>query len=296
MVAVTRNGVRGQKPLKELPPCVAVSFAGVTASIAIAPGIPPAELKSALLHLFRKELKGYGSVAFEVVGVELTHDEKTKELVPLDVLARVPGVAIASEGESRDIVVALVTSPEMPTKKIEVPFPFRAALPGLIVFALYLVRTLISRPFLRALYRTGPSYRLGIGTIGFWEGAPLAAMCASLTGAQDASFWEKNRPQCKAIFGRKEDGFLIAVEAGALLLAAFLVYRHHLADAKKRAAALPDELYKFALDNKLVKPPADKPDPAQSAFAKYQMHMVVAAGYALGLVLFFYPAGIPYPA
>lgn len=296
MPVATRAAVRGQKPLKELPPCVSVSFAGATASIAIAPGMPPAELKSALLHLFRKELKGYGATPFEVVGVELTHDEKVKELVPLDVLARAPGVAVAPEGESRDVAVALITSPEMPKKKIEVPFPFKAAIPGLICLALYIVRSLVSRPFLRALYRTGPAYRLGFGTVGFWEGVPLASMCASLTGAQDSSFWEKNRPQCKAIFARKEEGFLIAVEAATLLLAAFVAYRSHSAEVKKQVAALPDTLYKAALDYSLVKPAADKPDPAQSAFVKYKMHAVVAVAYAVGLVVFFYPAGIPFPA
>lgn len=297
MPPTTRAGVvRGQKPLKELPPCISVGFAGATALIAIAPGMAPAELKAALLHLFRKELKGYGATPFELVGVELTHDDKTKELVPLDVLARAPGVAIAPEGESRDIVVALVINPEMPKKKVEVPFPFKAAIPGLLCLALYLARTLFTRPFLRALYRLGPSARLGVWTIGFWEGAPLAAMCASLTGAQDVSFWEQNRPQCKAIFARKEVSFLIAVEAGALLLAAFVAYRWHYAQVQKFAAALPDVLYKAALEHALVKPAADKPDPAQPAYAKYKTHALVAAAYAVSLVVLFYSAGSPFPA
>lgn len=295
--------MRGQKPIHELPPCISVSYAGATASIAIAPGMPPAELKSALLHLFRKELKGYGATPFDVVGVEVVHDEKFKELVTLDVLARAPCVAIAPEGESHDVVVMLIISPEMPPKKVD-GFPIKTVMPLLICFALYFVRTLITRPFLRVLYRTGPAYQLGFGTVGFWEGAPLAAMCASLTGAQDAIFWEKNRAQCMAIFARKEEGFLIAVETTALLLAALFAYRSHGAELKKQAAALPSalpsalcgaaELFSAlycASKRAFVKPAADKPDPAQGALAKYKMHALVAAAYALGFAFFLYPGG-----
>jgi hypothetical protein len=196
---------RGQKKVEELPPSVEVTFEAVKKMIAIAPGMSSDVLDKALKYAFSKELKkAYGSTAYEVIGVELEREGEGKELVPLDVLAKIP--AVASPYDDQPVQVTLVLSPDKPKKEEKKSLLIQLALVLLGCVSLFLVRSLLLRPFLRVLYRTGPSYNLGLGTIGFWEGAALSQICATLTGAQDSAFWERNRKQCIAIFAQKEEG------------------------------------------------------------------------------------------
>lgn len=191
---------RGKKAEAEMPVSVLVKFEKTTMSLAVAPGMPTEALVKALQHAFRKELKAaYGSVTTEVFAVMMKNEADEEELVMLDVLARMPSIIHAAA----DGVVHLVVTPDKPKKVAPIDKLFAALaalqLPLFACTLLYLARTFLVRPFLRALYRTGPAYRLGLGTVGFWEGAPLSSICASITGTQDATFWERNRKQVRRL-------------------------------------------------------------------------------------------------
>lgn len=55
---------------------------------------------------------------------------------------------------------------------------------------------------LRNLYEHGP------WLLGFWQGEPLAKICAHATSYGDAQFWQRNLPECTRLFEKKQDAFL----------------------------------------------------------------------------------------
>mmetsp|Transcript_14728 Transcript_14728/g.43196 ORF Transcript_14728/g.43196 Transcript_14728/m.43196 type:complete len:308 (+) Transcript_14728:136-1059(+) len=214
---------RGQKDEKDLPPSVPISYDGKAAKyIAVAPGMSPDALAKAIKHVFKKELDGdFKDVEYDVMGVSYTNDDDKDELVPLETLARVPAIAIfKGNGEAMKLVLS------KDKKKKETPPTFLQLVCQLIVYLVLIavVRMTMLRPALRLLYRNGPAYHLGIFHLGFWEGARLASICASLTSSQDTSFWEANRRQCASIFTQKEEAFMVAVEV-SLAVAAAVMYR-----------------------------------------------------------------------
>lgn len=198
MPTITRAN-RGAKAAADMPVSLAVTYEGKTKYVAVAPGMPTEALAKGLQHAFGKELKAaYGSAPYEIFAVTIDAEDEGEELVMLDVLARTPSIMHAAAAGAMQLVV----TPDKPKKKRPLDKLYEALaalqLPLFSALLLCLARSFIVRPFLRALYRTGPAYRLGIGTLGFWEGAPLSVICASLTGTNDTRFWEANRKQVSA--------------------------------------------------------------------------------------------------
>lgn len=239
---------RGAKDKKDLPPTVKVFLEkGKPKHLAVAPGMDAGALKAALKHVFKDELKKYDKEykEYELIGVQLKHtgadDAEYTELVPIDVLARMP--AVTSENESVELILSV--SPPKP-KSDGAPW---WAMAFLALVVLFVGRFFLLRSVLRKLYRTGPSFRTHIGTFGFWEGQSLAHICAQLTGAQDVGFWRSNREQCVRIFASREEAFIIAVEVIVLATIAYS-FRKEAWDLLK---AVPSKLWQ--LGKSVAEPP-----------------------------------------
>lgn len=85
---------------------------------------------------------------------------------------------------------------------------------------IWLWRVLLDTIFyspLRTLYLKGPQ----IGPYGFWQGKPLADICATLTPTS-ALFWLTNMAECERIVEERMDSMIIVVSVS---LQFFILYR-----------------------------------------------------------------------